>query len=64
MSYLPTEPRVITVRERSAPANFLADWYVFQGKNTAQYRQVGNAVPPLLAYEVGKKIAGAIARFK
>jgi site-specific DNA-cytosine methylase len=25
---------------------------------------VGNAVPPLLAYEVGKKIAEAVERFK
>ncbi len=59
----PIEPRVITVREAARLQSF-PDWYEFQGGSTAQYRQVGNAVPPLLAYEVGKKIAEALDRFR
>lgn len=51
----PLEPRPFTVRENARIQSFPDDW-VFKGSVGNQYKQVGNAVPVNLAYEVGLKI--------
>lgn len=49
------ENRVPSVRE-SARIQSFPDDFVFLGSKTSQYKQVGNAVPPLLSYALAKEI--------
>jgi DNA (cytosine-5)-methyltransferase 1 len=47
--------RRLTVRESARLQDF-PDSFQFSGERSAQYRQVGNAVPPALAWAVGRAI--------
>lgn len=51
--------RRLAPRECAALQTFPTDW-VFAGKRTDQYRQIGNAVPPLLAEQIGATLRGHV----
>jgi DNA (cytosine-5)-methyltransferase 1 len=53
----------LTVPMVSRIQGFPDDWK-FSGRKTAAYRQVGNALPPPLAFEVGKAIFSALLEFQ
>lgn len=68
-----SEPRVMTVRECARLQTF-PDWFEFKGPYTTggerraleapRYTQVGNAVPPLFAEQIGRAIKDAITKVK
>ena len=54
----PWEPRGISVREAARLQSFPDDFY-FQCSMGDAYKQIGNAVPPLMAYGVAKQVMKA-----
>ncbi len=55
----PLEARPFTVRENARCQTFPDEW-TFCGNVSAQYKQVGNAVPVNLAYDIAKEIVNSL----
>tara|TARA_B100000925_G_C22002324_1_gene471916 strand:+ start:621 stop:1766 length:1146 start_codon:yes stop_codon:yes gene_type:complete len=61
--YHPKENRLISAREAAAIQSFPND-FIFHGSVTSQWRQIGNAVPPRLAYNIAAAVKKMIKSSK
>ncbi|CAN6280974.1 unnamed protein product [Urochloa humidicola] len=59
MCFHPEQDRIISVRECARSQGF-PDSYHFAGNIQCKHRQIGNAVPPPLAYALGRKLKEVI----
>ncbi|CAA0833568.1 DNA (cytosine-5)-methyltransferase 1 [Striga hermonthica] len=59
MCFHPEQDRIVTVRECARSQGF-PDSYKFSGTVLHKHRQIGNAVPPPLAYALGRKLKEAV----
>ena len=59
----PTSNRVISVREASRLQS-IPDFVEFKGSNSQQYKQVGNAVPPLLAKAIALEMKKSLSKLE
>jgi DNA (cytosine-5)-methyltransferase 1 len=57
----PDQNRTLSIREAARIQTF-PDWFRFAGEPSHRYRQIGNAVPPLLAEAVGKAVIATLRK--
>lgn len=57
----PVLDRAISIREAARLQTF-PDSFVFYGTKDKQYQQVGNAVPPIMAKAIAKKLASQLQK--
>jgi DNA (cytosine-5)-methyltransferase 1 len=51
----PSQDRLISQREAARLQSF-PDWFRFYGSKLSRFKQIGNAVPPLLAYAIANRM--------